>query len=392
MGFFDFLKIITNKNSITKIKTEKVAFEEIGNLVETKRKEIEDREKEIFVLIKNKISMVIKELNEKVRIIEGIDIESKKVEDKIKLIVRGNLNNYINCVKNFIGNISNLKEENLEKFIDRINKIFLDFNKKSYMSYQKSTFLIGKEIAALKESIINLFRYLEDIINKNKDIIDSSKIIYVIKLKLKQINETNEILGMVDEKVRSLNEKIRDSDGRNQEVLDGIEKIKKSKAYVENLKKQEEIKSAEEELEKEICRLKEMINFKALGNIFHTDKEKMDMIKVYREDLQASIQKDDGTGILSLLDESKLNKGIISAKIKQINDKKDEIIRKAETIKKDETEELLSETIKIKLKIENLNNEKIKELKRHQGLETKRKEIIDSIKQALAKINVEIKS
>jgi len=170
MELVDFFKKIIRKNIVKerKRKTEKVNFNELGNLVENKIKEIEDREKEIFVLIKDKQSIVIKELNEKIRVLESIDVESKKAEDHIKVMVRGNLNNYIVYVKGFIDNLDNLKEDNLEKFIDRVNMIFLDFDKKSNMSYQKATFLIGKEMAVVKETIINFSKYLRKLL-ENKE-------------------------------------------------------------------------------------------------------------------------------------------------------------------------------------------------------------------------------
>jgi len=206
MELVDFFKKIIRKNIVKerKRKTEKVNFNELGNLVENKIKEIEDREKEIFVLIKDKQSIVIKELNEKIRVLESIDVESKKAEDHIKVMVRGNLNNYIVYVKGFIDNLDNLKEDNLEKFIDRVNMIFLDFDKKSNMSYQKATFLIGKEMAVVKETIINFSKYLRKLLDGNKVIIDSSKTIFSIKSKLKNIDETNEIIDKIDESITVL--------------------------------------------------------------------------------------------------------------------------------------------------------------------------------------------
>jgi len=134
MKFTDFFKKIAAKYKVreSKRESEKITFNELENWVDNKRKGIENREKEIFVLIENKISAVVKELDEKVIVLENIDIEERKVEDKIKSIVRENLKNYINYVKNFKENLTNLNEKRLENFIAEINKIFLNFDKKSY--------------------------------------------------------------------------------------------------------------------------------------------------------------------------------------------------------------------------------------------------------------------
>ncbi len=392
MELVDFFKKIIRKNIVKerKRKTEKVNFNELGNLVENKIKEIEDREKEIFVLIKDKQSIVIKELNEKIRVLESIDVESKKAEDHIKVMVRGNLNNYIVYVKGFIDNLDNLKEDNLEKFIDRVNMIFLDFDKKSNMSYQKATFLIGKEMAVVKETIINFSKYLRKLLDGNKVIIDSSKTIFSIKSKLKNIDETNEIIDKIDESITVLGGRIKNIKESDKKILKDIEKIKKSKSYIENLKKQEEIKLDEKELEKEVYKLKEIIDFKALAGIFHTDGKKMVVVKEYKKNFQVTFQEDNGARILSLINEAELNNKSILTKIKEINDRKEKIIKNTEKIKKNETEELLFKTEDIKLEIEKLNNEKTKELKKYEKLKTSRKEIINLMKQEFSKINVEV--
>lgn len=388
----NFFKKLIGRNRIkeSKREPEKVIFNEIETWIEKKRKEIEDKEREIFVLIKDGILEVIKEIKEKVRVLESLDLESKRAEEKIKLIVMENLNNYINYVKDLAENLDNLEEKNLEKFIVRINEILLGFNKKSDRSYEKTTFLIGKEMADTREVIVNFFRYLEKTFNQNKGIIDSSKVIYLAEINLKNVNEINQIIDGLDKEITSLDKKIKNNKEINERVLGEIEKIKKGKNYIENLKKQEEIKLEREELEKEIFKLREKIDFKALGNIFHVSEEKMGIIREYKKDFPSAFQNDNGASILSMLDEAKLNNEAISAKIKQINDKKEEITKGIEAIKKDDTKDLLSKIREIKLEIENFNNEKIKELKKYEKVKIKREELISLIKQELSKINVVI--
>jgi len=255
------------------------------------------------------------------------------------------------------------------------------------MSYQKATFLIGNEIAAVKESIINFSKYLEKLFKENKDIIDSSKIISSIKLNLKNLGETEESIKIVDEKNISLDEKTKNIKEANEKILREIEKIKKTSSYIENLKKQEEVNLSKKELENNIYNLKQLIDLKSLANLFHNDEEKWNIIKFYKEDFQTAFKKDNGADILNLLKEAKIDNEIILIKIKQINDKREEIIKDIKIIKKDEIEELSVELKKIKLEIENLNNKKTKELKKYNKLKTKKEEIINSIKQEWNKTN-----
>lgn len=384
MKFLDFFKKLTEEKEEIP-KTEKIFFNNIENWFESKKGQYKNKEKEILSLIDNKIKEVVKYLNEKVKILENINIDEKKEEDRIKSIVKGSLNNYIKYIKDFIEKIDNLKQENLEEFIPEINKIFLDFDKKSYISYKKAAFLVGDELVNIKNTIIEFSKYLTKIFDKNKNFIDNSKTISFIGLKLDQINESNKIIDNINERIKSLDLKITNNKEMNNNILKDIEKIKKGKDYTENLKKQQEIRLIEKELEKEIYDLKGMIDLKNLANFFHNYKKEMSIIKEHKENFQIAFQKDNGANILSLLDESKLNNDIISAKIKQINNKK-RIIKNTEF--KNEIECLLSTINKIKLEIDNLNDEKSKEMKKYEKLKLNKEGIITSLKLELKKLNV----
>jgi len=390
MGFIDFIKRIKKMDIVKKPEreSEKVAFNKIEDWVESKRKETEDKEKEIFVLIQEKTDFFISELKEKVDILESVDINSIKAEDKIKSIVDEGREKYIERIKNFSDSLNKLEQNKLGGFIVDIDKLYSAFSRSSHMSYEKTTILIGKEMEDIKKAIIKFSKDLTKIFDENKDVIDSSKIVSFVKLKLKQVIETEEILKEIDESVTSLDKKTTKKKQENKEISEEIEKIKKEKSYIENLKKQEEIKLLEEELEKDIFSLKQLIDFKALANFFHIFEERMSIVKTHKEDFQTNFQKDEGAGILSLLEEAKLNNKTISTKIEQINDKKKEIIRNTGIIKKDETEHLLTKTKEIESEIGILDNEGEKVKKRSEKLKASKEEMINSIKQELAKINV----
>ena len=380
MGIFDFLKR-------KKIEEEqKISFNEVKTLIENKRKDISEKEKEFFTDVKNKISLDIKEITKKLTILENIDVKEKKVEDRVKLIVRENLNNYINQVKTLIESLNNLKEENLETLIKNINDIFSGFDKRSNMSYQKATFIIGKEIAAVRESIGSLSKKLVEIFDENKEIIDTSKTLSLIKHKLNQIDEINETRNKIDERITFFDNELINIKESDNKILENIEEIKKGENYLKNLQKKQEIKLAKEALTKEFFNLKEMIDFKALGNIFHTDKDKMDIIKSHKENFTEVY---DGS-ILNLLEEAELNNNNILTKVEEINDIEKKIKNKKDLIERDETQSLLDESKKIRIDIDNLNNEKQKELKTSNKLKVNKEETIDSIKQELTKINIKV--
>jgi len=364
-----------------------IDFDEIKILTGDKRKEIKEKEKEIFILIKNKIPEFLENLNEKLEVLENVDINSKKVENKIKLIVKENLINYLRYVKTFMEKMENLDEKNFEKFIVNIKQNFLDFDKKSYIGYQKVTFLIGKEIAEVKNSIINFSKYLEKLFSINKEVMQNSKIIFSIELKLKDLEKVKEIINEIEEKIKLKDNRIKKFNDLNEKIIKKIEEIKKSKDHIENLKKQEKIKFDNKELEKEIYKLKEMINFKNLANIFHVSEKKMNFLKDYKENFLENFQKDKGVGILNLINETKMDKQEILNKLENINQKKETIKKFKETIKKDEVKELFIEMEKIKLGVENLINEKNKELKRYEKFKVSKEEIINLVKKEFSGMN-----
>ena len=176
------------------------------------------------------------------------------------------------------------------------------------------------------------------------------------------------------------------SDLENEKILEKIEKIKRSEDYTKNLERQAKIKLCGEELEKELLSLKRLIDFKALANFFHIFEKEMNIVKGYREDFQTRFRKDDGESVVRLLNEAKLNNETISEKISQINNKKEEIEKNKQEMKKDEIGGLYSETTKIILEIGNLRNEKEREEKRREKLKIRKRELVEEMKRKVGEL------
>ena len=98
MGFFDFFK----KKKEQVVEIEKISQNEFQDWLLNKKTKIEKQEQGFSILIKERISQFISELEEKISALHKIDIEEKKVEEKIKLIVKENLRNYIDYLEKLI--------------------------------------------------------------------------------------------------------------------------------------------------------------------------------------------------------------------------------------------------------------------------------------------------
>jgi len=111
MGIFDFWRKITRNEKTKEIEKEKIAFSEIERRVENKRKEIEIKDGKIFVLIRERINVLINELKIKMNIVKNINVEQKKAEDKIKSVVEEGRKKYVESVESLINNLDNLQRD-----------------------------------------------------------------------------------------------------------------------------------------------------------------------------------------------------------------------------------------------------------------------------------------
>ena len=184
MGIFSFLKKLGKKEEIEEAVSKELTFSEIETWLEDKKKENKVREKEILILIKNKISNFNADLSAKIILLSEFDVESKKSEDRIKGIVKSSRLQYIGSVNNLIDNLENLKEIKFSKLIKKIDKIFFEFNKASFKNYERATILIGKEMANIKDEFKAFSKELLEIFKNNKEILESFQKIEFIKSKL----------------------------------------------------------------------------------------------------------------------------------------------------------------------------------------------------------------
>ena len=391
MKIFDFLKKRSKTNSSKETVKEKLAFSEIDNWIENKIKENELKEKEIPILAKKKIQDLIKEIREKIIILRDFNVDAKKEKDRIKNIVKDSKEKYIESVEDLIEKLNNLEESKLERFIEKINKIFFDFNKSSFKNYERATILIGKEIASLRESLKVFSKSLLKVFEEGKPIMDSSKNLLKIREKLNTLNPINKILKNISEEKLKSNNKINEKEEESKTLKQNLKNIKTSTTYLENLNQQKRIESFESELKKEILELKQLLDFKILANFFHINQQQMKMIKELKEDFYKFFLEDNGKSILNLLDEAKLNKDKIKEKIININSKLKEIISHKKNLKEDLTKEIYLKIKEVNLEIEALKIENIKEEKRGERLKINKEELVNSLIQDFGKMNIEVR-
>lgn len=110
MSIFNFLRKKKKKINELKEKSKKIRFLEIDNFSIRKRKEIDEREKKIFALIGEKISIFSDGLKIKINEVERFDVEYKKAEEKIKVIVNEGRKKYIKSVEYFLRDLKRVEK------------------------------------------------------------------------------------------------------------------------------------------------------------------------------------------------------------------------------------------------------------------------------------------
>ena len=395
MSLSNFFKKLFGKERISENKEEiakEIPFNELENAIEDKKLELETQQREIISSIKNLFSEFLNELAEKIEILQNFDLESKKAEAKLKLIVKENLSQYISNLQELIKRLSELEEKGLEELTKKANKIFSEFDKRSYLNYEKATILIGKEIAEVKEAVKKCYNSLKKIFEENSNLIFSLDSIPILKNNLKEIGKFNAFISELNNKINFLEKKIKEISEKNKKFLLEIEEIKKSEEYEKNLKKEKEINALKEELEREIYFLKDQIDFKALGREFHSDEKKMRIIKHCKENFMSYFENESEFQKLRILiNEAKLDFNKISEIRNSLKDKKEKISRAGDLLKENSVKDLLSEIEKNSSEIEMLNLEKEKIMKNNEKIEQKIKNLKEETIQKALKINLEVK-
>ena len=379
MGIFSFLKKSKEKEK------ERISQSELSNWLENKQKELDNKEGELLNPIKERISQLISELKSQIAVLENIDINAKKVDSRVKLIVKENLKNYIGYLQRVIQRLNDI--DSGKDIVDKINLIFSEFDKRSKISYEKITFIVGKEMQATKDSIKKFFRDLEYIIKSHKKSIDEFKTIELIEVDSKKLNEIKENKSKILENLNENIDKIKSLEKNIENKEDEIKEIKKSEKYLEENRKKQELETKNKELQRLSKELNKKIDFKSLTSFYHKFESDMDLVKQFRENFDLALKKNGVEKLGNFLKEAKLDNEEILDLIEKINKVEEEI---KETIIEETGILFFEKSIdKVKSEINTIESEKKIKEKRLKSIDEELNLIIESLKDKLDKIYVE---
>jgi len=396
MGIFDFfrrkLTDAGNKKENEPELTEKqiLKFEELENWLAEKEKTGEKDEQRTIKEIETLIAQIILELKEENEEIKKVNLkEDRRAEERVKIIVLENLSNYSRYIDSLVESLAKLKKESLQKVIGDINQIFIEFKQKSAMSFEKATFLVGKELEKPKESIRKFFEQLNRIAENNREIFENSNLILMIEKKLQEIKRLEYSKKEVTKEIKEVEKKILRAETEEKMIEDEIKKIKNSEEYAEWEKRRQESSLRKKEIEKEIFEVKNMIDWKNLAKIFHTNEKKMVMVKEYENHFSQIFDKDGEDKIIEILREADIETKKIGEKIAEIRKKTKEVHEILNS--KDNLSEHASRIMSIRSDIKNFLSEKQKIEKKIQKVDENISAIKEGILPNVEKFGISLK-
>ncbi|MBR9676163.1 hypothetical protein GOV05_04085 [Candidatus Woesearchaeota archaeon] len=369
MGLFDFLKKKKTKKVVREIEGRIfVAFEEVTDWLSEKKEFFVEKEKELVSSVEGKVEDFVSELKDKVRVLGEVDVDNKPADNKSKSIVKISLKSYVDHVHRFRDKLRELRHEGFESLVSNIRELLADFESRTFKTYQKVTFLIGKEAAEVKDSFISFKKFLDSLVDENIDLMKHSKTAFFVREKLGLVEDVGSEIKEVKEEIKDLKEALTIEKNEKKRLIEEVKSVKTSKKFLDNVKRKEEIGSDEEKLKKFVHELKVLVDFKALTKFFHGSTRSMDKVKKLREDFFEQISSD-SKSFFELLDEAKVNSASIKEKTKSVLKASESLEEEKGLVVEDQTSELEKRVKDVENKIGSLGEDLEKLVSRKKRLE-----------------------
>ena len=314
MSLFDFFRNLFGKEEFGE---EEISFSEIESWLDKKKEYVARNEDEIFSSIEERIDNFEDYLEDKIKELENFDVDKKKAKDRLKTLTEEGKKKYVRDLKRLIDNLDNLERRGFKGMAKEITKIFNKFNKRSRKNYEKATILIGDEVGDIKDEIRRLSIDLKDIFKNNGGVGELSNKISLVEKKLDKFGEIEGEIGRLEKEISGLEEEIEEKEDKIEGKEVDIEKVKESEEYKDKIEKKNKIDKIANEIESGIFDLKGIIDFRELGDFYHSFSKKIGIVKDYKKNFKEKFKKSPER-LIELLEEADMYGQSIKNKIKKI--------------------------------------------------------------------------
>lgn len=292
------------------VEVKRISFEELNQKISLEEINLEKERNELKNRLISISDIFISEANEKIKILNLIDIDSKKEEEKLKKIVKDGLDLYIYCIDELIVNLKILSSLETEQCFKKLLSEIQVFSRNSIKAREKATILIGKEIKETEDIIKNFLKKCNFIFNDYNILNNKHEALKNIKKMLIEFSESSHFEELLNKEVKSLNDLFIESKDKIKDINDKINTVKNSLEYKQDLEKKEKFANERKNLENEMRAIKDKINFKLLAEIYHVNNEKFDIVKKYSSNFKKSLIEDKTLDIVGILSEAKMSNNI----------------------------------------------------------------------------------
>jgi len=283
--------------------TKKISVSELKPVITTELEVLDKKIQTIREKVRQSVLDLISELREEIAILQQINLEDKKEQERIKIIVQENLKTYCSYLNKLTEDLEKLLVD--KDYFANIFSLLDSFKIKSNLSFSKSTILIGKELNQVKDSFKEFTKEFQEILNANKDLIEREKFLYELNGLLLEFEQTKDILSNLA--ISQLEKDLEEINSKKSEIEKNLMDLTNNSVYQATIAAKEQNKQERINLSKENLSVKQEIDLKLLSKHFHGDIKKSNLIKGYIENFSKALSEDENLEIISLIQEAKIN-------------------------------------------------------------------------------------
>ncbi len=294
MGIFDFFK---KKSVGEKVEVGSLSYGDAEKVFGEMVRVLKERERVVLSEIAGKFEDFYVSVEEKLGVLERIDIESKKEYERAKILVRQGLDKYVGLVRGLLKELKKLNGERgvgvrgigvldaggLVGFVNEIGKVFVGFEKASAKVYERATYLVGDEMMAVRNEVRKFYNGLLKIFDGEKSLIIGLRMCSEIRLKFGEVGRMEDRLKEFEREVLVNEDGVVKLKKMVDNLREEIDLIKKSSDYLEGLRAKEKVGVLSRMLDGEIVRLKGLVDFKKLIGIVHVNERELGIVKRFRD-------------------------------------------------------------------------------------------------------------
>lgn len=376
---FEFIKKFFKEEPEEK----KFSLKEFESWFEDYTKEKLEKTAEIIEEFNSKIEKNIDESRNKVENLEKAELRNPNIPDRVKQLLYGNKESYINKIKNFLENIEMPKKEDeikelIEKFETNLD-ILTKSTQKSYMVMQEFLANESRGVAVA----VNMIRITLKELNEK---LEKENIVLV-----KEIKEELKSIKNIDRRKKELRYNLRERGEKEDKLAKTIEEIEKK---IRKLEKSDEFRKMKEligDKEKIIEKIKALENnvihvFSVLEKSFKKFERmtlEEEIVKKYLENPIKALLQDDEFKLFNIL--NKMKESIIKGTLELRDKKKDKTIEIIEKISREYLSDFIENYKKLREELKNIE-ERVKSIEIADNIETLKLE-----KESLGKVLNQIK-